>query len=115
LEDLVEEIVGDIFDEFDNPTLENPPVTVENGVLYLDAAVTIEVLEGAYGLSFPDGKFHSAGGFVHESLGRIPALGDSFSAAGMTFVVLEVHRHRILRLSIEPRMGKSFEEDEAVG
>jgi putative hemolysin len=115
LEDLVEEIVGDIFDEFDNPTLENPPVTVENGVLYLDAAVTIEVLEEAYGLSFPDGKFHSVGGFVHESLGRIPALGDSFSAAGMTFVVLEVHRHRILRLSIEPKMGKSFEEDEAVG
>jgi CBS domain containing-hemolysin-like protein len=115
LEDLVEEIVGEIFDEFDNPSLENPPIAVENGVLYLDAAVTIEVLEEEYGLSFPEGNFHSAGGFVHESLGRIPVLGDSFSASDMTFVVLEVHRHRIIRLSIAPRVAREdFEETKAV-
>lgn len=115
LEDLMEEIVGDIFDEFDNPQLENPPIAVENGVLFLDAAVTVEVLEEEYGLSFPAGGFHSVGGFVYESLGRIPAVGDAFSAADMTFIVLEVHRHRITRLSIEPRSNRAFEENEAVG
>ena len=115
LEDLMEEIVGDIFDEFDNPQLENPAIAVEKGVLYLDAAVTVEVLEEEYGLSFPAGEFHSVGGFVYESLGRIPAVGDSFSACDMTFIVLEVHRHRITRLSIEPRSPGAFEENEAVG
>lgn len=103
LEDLVEEIVGDIFDEFDAPHQESPSVVVNGEELIVDGAVTVAELESRHGVALPEGDYQTVGGFVHDQLGRVPALGDAFSSAGITVLVLEVQKHRVARVSLRQR------------
>lgn len=100
LEDLVEQIVGDIFDEFDNPQHELPAVARVNGELIVDGAVTISELESRFGISLPEGDYQTVGGFIHDQLGRVPNQGDAFSVSRVTISILEVQKHRVVRMSI---------------
>lgn len=107
LEDLVEQIVGDIFDEFDAPQHESPSVMVNGDELIVDGAVTVAELESRCGVSLPEGEYQTVGGFVHDQLGRVPLRGDAFSASGVTVMVLEVQKHRVARVSIRPAKARS--------
>ena len=86
LEDIIEEIVGDIQDEHD--TDEPPIVDLGNGRLMVDAGVPIGDLSRYLGVELPeDGDYNSLGGFIVERLGEVPTVGETISDFGLDFVV----------------------------
>lgn len=74
LEDLIEEIVGDIFDEADVP--ERDVVVLENGEVLVDGGVLVADLNVRFELSIPEGDYDTIAGFIFTTLGRMPRLGD---------------------------------------
>lgn len=75
LEDLIEEIVGEIYDESDIPE-EEVVLTAEGDVL-VDAGVHISDINNDFSLNIPEGDYDTLGGFIFSTLGRIPSEGDS--------------------------------------
>ncbi len=101
LEDLVEEIVGDIFDEFDSP-LERQHLTREvDGAIFVDGSISIERIKADYGIVLPAGEYETVAGFILAQLRRVPSEGESFVRGSYIFAITEVHRHRIARISIK--------------
>jgi CBS domain containing-hemolysin-like protein len=99
LEDVLEEIVGEIYDESDQPT--SMIVEREDGVLHVDATVDLRKLSAAMGISWkPDGNVSTVGGLVTEALERIPAVGDSIDWHGYRITVLRADRQHPKLLSI---------------
>ncbi|HEU0013264.1 MAG TPA: hemolysin family protein [Longimicrobium sp.] len=80
LEDLLEEIVGEINDEFDEvePEFERTP----EGDVLIDAGVLISEVNGRFGLRVPEDEFDTIGGYVFGTLGRVPEVGDSVLVRG---------------------------------
>ncbi len=74
LEDLLEEIVGDIYDESDIP--ETDASYGEDGSLIVDGGILVTDLNERFGLSIPEGEYDTIAGFIFTSLGRIPERGD---------------------------------------
>jgi putative hemolysin len=99
LEDLLEEIVGDIKDEHD---VEEPPIVdLGEGKLMADASVSITDLSRYLGADLPeDGDYHSLGGFVVSQLGRVPEVGTKLTAIGLEFVVREGDERRVTKVEI---------------
>ncbi|MDE1900859.1 MAG: HlyC/CorC family transporter [Alphaproteobacteria bacterium] len=103
IEDLVEEIVGEIDDEHDEPGA--PPIIARaDGTLLADARLTIEAFEHQTGLHLPplDGQdVDTLGGYVAHLAGRVPMVGENIaSESGLSFDVLEMKQSRINRLRI---------------
>jgi CBS domain containing-hemolysin-like protein len=102
LEDLLEEIVGEINDEFDEvePEFESTP----EGDVLIDAGVLISDVNERFGLRIPEEEFDTVGGFVFGSLGRVPELGDSVSVmspeGGMELRVEETDERRVSLLRL---------------
>ena len=104
IEDLVEEIVGEIDDEHDIP---EPPmvITRADGTLLVDARLPIEEFTGKTGLSLPDAakgdNVDTLGGYVADLAGRVPNIGEKFTCtSGLSFEVLEMDQSRIKRLRV---------------
>jgi putative hemolysin len=99
LEDLLEEIVGEIEDEFDLPdeSIERLP----DGRMRIDGTFPIDDFNEQFGRSLPIEDYHTVGGFVFGLLGRAPAPGDETEHDGTRFKVLEVEGSRIERLEVE--------------
>jgi len=98
MEDLLEALVGEIFDELDVPT---PTVQGGAGVLVVDAGVGLAQLREHFGLPIEaPSKVETAGGFLTWAAGRIPQQGDRLSAAGLEFDVLEASATRPLKLVV---------------
>ena len=97
-EDLLEEIVGDIFDESD--TAETSVQVDANGDLVVDGGVLVSDLNTDYGLSIPEGDFDTIAGFVFAALGRLPKEGE----------ILEVFQGRVKLLNGE-NQNTSIEEN----
>ncbi len=98
LEDLLEEIVGEIEDEFDVP--EEPVEQVGENTYRVDGMFTIDDFNGRFGSALPDEDFHTVAGFVLGQLGRGAERGDEVSYDGMRFDVLEVEGNRIERIAV---------------
>jgi CBS domain containing-hemolysin-like protein len=99
LEDVLEEIVGDIQDESDAE--EAPIVELGDGRLVADAAVLLCDLSAYLGTDIdPDGKYDSLGGMLTEQLGQVPPVGAAVVAYGMRFVVREADAKRVLKVEI---------------
>ncbi|HEX8906531.1 MAG TPA: hemolysin family protein [Longimicrobiaceae bacterium] len=81
MEDLLEEIVGEIADEYDEPELEFEP-TPEGDVL-IDGAVSVGEVNERFGLRLPEEEFDTLGGYVFGTLGRVPVVGDAVPAPGI--------------------------------
>jgi putative hemolysin len=113
LEDLVEEIVGEIFDEFDAPSEEQRDVLERDGALLVDGAVPIEVLKEDYGIELPEGNYDTVAGFVLAHLGRVPNTGEAFGVDGIEFHILEVDKQRVARVSIRRVLPLAPNESEA--
>jgi CBS domain containing-hemolysin-like protein len=94
LEDLVEEIVGDIADEHD-PQMVDPPVRTWGGAHLLSGRLHHDEVEAACGLDLPDGDYETLAGFVLDRLGRIPEVGDGFVHEGWAVEVAEMDHHRV--------------------
>ena len=99
LEDLLEEIVGEIEDEFDLP--DESVERLEDGRIRIHGTFPIDDFNEQFGRSLPVEDFHTIGGFVFGMLGRAPEPGDEVEYDGCRFKVLEVEGSRIERLEIE--------------
>jgi len=100
IEDTLEEIVGEIHDEYDEETtlLEQ----VSDREIIVDGRLPIEEIEGALGVLFTgeDDPYGTGAGFVHWHLDRMPQEGDHFDAHGIRAEVLDVEGHRLRRLRL---------------
>src|ERR1700694_3770879 len=95
LEDLLEEIVGEIRDEYDSAE-EDELVILNDHEARVDAAFPLEELNSRLGLAIEEsGDYDSVGGFVHAQLGKIATTGDSFKAGRATWTVEKVKGRRI--------------------
>ncbi|WP_069385255.1 hemolysin family protein [Cellulosimicrobium cellulans] len=101
LEDLVEELVGDIRDEYDP---DEPSAAREHGGrTSVDAGQTIEEFARRTGVELPDGPYETVAGFVVAQLGRLAAVGDHVDVGEQRLTVTEVDRRRLVRLDLAPR------------
>lgn len=110
IEDILEEIVGEIQDEYDSeePLFEQGDV----GVLLADGRLPIEDVEDALEIEFEqDDDFGTLGGFIHKHLGRLPIQGDEFEAEGVRVEILTVERHRVRRLRITKLEDGEFQHE----
>jgi CBS domain containing-hemolysin-like protein len=101
LEDVVEELVGDIADEYDAPG-EDHPVEVAAGVWLVPADWRVDEIERVTGLELPDGDYDTVAGLVLERLEHIPAAGESVVVDGVLIEVVTLDEWAIteLRLSV---------------
>lgn len=100
IEDILEEIVGEIQDEYDEElTLLEP---VSDSEVIVDGRLPIESIEEALGVALTgdDDAYSTAAGFVHWHLDRMPQQGDQFDARGVRAEVLDVEGHRLRRLRL---------------
>jgi putative hemolysin len=101
VEDVLEQLVGEIEDEFDIASTSGPTFAEET-VLVLEGSLNIRDLESQYGLVLPkDGGFETLAGFVLARLQKIPAAGDAFDFEGHRYSVEEMEAHRIAKVKIE--------------
>jgi putative hemolysin len=103
LEDLIEEIVGDIDDEFDAPRRAAPDRAAPAGAgqdELLDGLLHRDEVRDRTGLELPDGEFDTLGGYVQDTLGRIPVVGDRVPLRDATLVVTEMDGRRVATLRI---------------
>lgn len=101
LEDILEEIVGEITDEFD-PDAEHPVRKAEDGHYVVDGAMTIRDLNRATDWALPDDEANTVAGLVIHEAQIIPTEGQVFSFHGFRFEVTERKANRITRLRIRP-------------
>ncbi len=99
LEDLVEELVGDIRDEYD---VED--VLTEAGK-DVDAGLSIEEFSDRTGITLADGPYETAAGFVLNELGHLATVGDTVTVGDHQLVVTEVDRLRITQLAVRPLLA----------
>lgn len=95
LEDILEELVGEIHDETDVALEEI--VRVSDDTVECDAGVDLRDLDEALGVSLPQSEHRSLNGFILEELGQVPAAGESFEAAGVRIDILEASGTQVLR------------------
>jgi CBS domain containing-hemolysin-like protein len=101
MEDILEEIVGEIVDEYDPAELEEIR-PIAPGISEVDARAHIDDVNEKLQLNLPsDLDFDTVGGFVFSLLGRIPVQGEQFTWHQFRFTVLEADKRKIVRLRIE--------------
>jgi putative hemolysin len=99
LEDLIEQLIGEIHDEFD---VVERPLTLSDGAVIFDAALNVRDLDSQYNITLPeDPAYATVGGFVLDQLGFIPRGGESFEYGGFRFSVVEMDGRRVARVKIQ--------------
>ncbi len=110
LEDILEQVVGEIHDEFD---VVERPLTLADGAVIFDAALNVRDLDAQYNITLPeDPAYATVGGFVLDQLGFIPRGGESFEYGQFRFTVVEMDGRRVARVKIQ-RVRPAPEEDQA--
>jgi putative hemolysin len=109
LEDLVEELVGDIRDEYD--THESVTQRLVDGEVVLDGLLNLDDFADETGLRLPDGPYETVAGYITASLGRLPKVGDECPVDGHLLSVVEMDGRRIDRVRVragaeEPDPGR---------
>jgi len=98
LEDLVEELIGDIRDEYD---LEQDQATrLPAGEVEVDGLLNLDEFTEQTGIELPEGPYETVAGYVLAALGDLPSVGDSVQVAGRTITVTELDGRRIARLRV---------------
>jgi CBS domain containing-hemolysin-like protein len=98
LEDLIEELIGDIEDEFD--VTKSPVVEISPGMYEVTGTFSVDDLAELLDTDFPDGEWDSVGGMVVGLLGHLPTVGEHVEAGGFKFKVKQVARHRVATLEV---------------
>jgi CBS domain containing-hemolysin-like protein len=99
MEDLLEEIVGEILDEYDEPP--EHPEREGADLVVVPGNTEIAEINERYGLDVPDDDYTTIGGFVFGALGRLPVVGDRLTAGGAVFTVREMDGRRIETLAVD--------------
>jgi CBS domain containing-hemolysin-like protein len=101
IEDLIEEIVGEIFDEYDE---EEPMVVpLESGDYLVDARLDVDDLAETLDVRFPEAEWDTVGGLVLGLAGRVPDVGESFEYNDVTLIAEDVQGRRIARVRVTRR------------
>lgn len=108
LEDLVEEIVGDIRDEYDEETSGRVELS---GTLTLPGGLRIEDFADESGIELPDGDYETVAGYMIARLGRIPVVGDTVDLPGARLEVVEMDKRRVAQISVTPVTLPDAEQD----
>jgi putative hemolysin len=99
LEDLLEQLVGEIHDEFD---VVEKPLTLADGAVIFDGALNVRDLDNQYNIALPeDPAYATVGGFVMDQLGFIPRGGEGFEYGDYRFTVIEMDGRRVARVKIQ--------------
>jgi magnesium and cobalt transporter len=107
VEDLLEEIVGEIRDEYD---VESETVTDEgSGVLVFSGKVSVDEVRDRLGITIEREGFETVGGYLLAQLGRMPYVGETFEAGELAVEVLEVERRRITKVRVRRRAAPDAE------
>jgi Mg2+/Co2+ transporter CorB len=101
LEDILEEIVGEISDEFD-PAADHPVRKMEDGTYLIDGAMTIRDFNRATDWALPDDEANTVAGLVIHEAQMIPQQGQVFSFHGFRFEVITRENNRLTKLKIRP-------------
>ena len=102
VEDVLEQVVGEIEDEFDIQPAETAPLA-EDTTMVLDGSTNIRDLETQYEVKLPqDESYETLAGFVLSRLQRIPHEGDAFEFDGRRFFVEKMEGNRIATVRVEP-------------
>jgi len=99
LEDIIEEIVGEIQDEFDEEA--EQVVKIGENAWRCDARIRLEELSDAIGMELPVGEYDSLAGYVFDLFERIPAAGEQVQAGGLIITVERMDGHRLISVKIE--------------
>jgi putative hemolysin len=100
LEDLIEEVIGDIRDEYDEAS--TGPSRLVGGVVEVDGRLNLDDFAEFTGLQLPEGPYETAAGYVMSALGHLPSLGDSVEYEGYTITVTAVDGRRAARVRVTP-------------
>jgi putative hemolysin len=107
VEDLLEEIVGEIRDEYD---VESETVTDEgNGAFVFSGKVSVDEVRDRLGITIEREGFETVGGYLLAHLGRMPYVGETFEAGDLAVEVLEVERRRITKVRVRRRVPADAE------
>ncbi len=107
LEDIIEEIIGDIEDEYDHP---EPRLKVlPDGKVEIDARLEIEEFERYFQLQIEDKHFETVGGLIIHLLQRVPEVGERIPFGHLEMTVLEADRRRVGRILVTQRNDPSSE------
>jgi magnesium and cobalt exporter, CNNM family len=101
MEDLLEEIVGEILDEYDTSEDEEAPLHTRAGETLVPGSTHIGELNEHFSLTVPDEDYTTIGGYVFGVLGRLPIVGDRVIAGGAIFTVREMDGRRIETLAVD--------------
>jgi putative hemolysin len=106
MEDLLEEIVGEIFDEHDVP---EEPTAAAGGAPLLDGAMTLSEFNAAWDADLDDRNYTTLGGFLFGELGRLPRVGDRIVVGPRTFEIVSMEGRRVneARMTTEERKEKT--------
>ncbi|MCW2633906.1 MAG: hypothetical protein JWQ99_273 [Blastococcus sp.] len=112
LEDLIEEVIGEIYDEYDEEVAPEDRQT-PGGPREVDGLLNLDDFTEATDLRLPEGPYETVAGFVVAELGRLPQVGDSIEVEGRTLSVLELDGRRIARLLVSPPPEPAEDADDA--
>ncbi|PKN15439.1 MAG: hypothetical protein CVU68_14225, partial [Deltaproteobacteria bacterium HGW-Deltaproteobacteria-3] len=101
LEDVLEEIVGEIRDEYDKA--EKRWKVVNEHMLLTDAKVNLEEVEDFFGVTLPEGPYESVGGLIIHQLDRVPPVGATMLINSLVFEVVSADRRRIHTVKIQTK------------
>ena len=101
MEDLLEEIVGEILDEYDTPEDAETPLQLRAGETLVDGSTHIGELNEHFSLEVPEDGYTTIGGYIFGVLGRLPNVGDRVIAGGAIFTVREMDGRRIESLAVD--------------
>jgi CBS domain containing-hemolysin-like protein len=99
LEDVLEELVGDIQDEFDSE--EELIKRIDDDTALCDSRVRLDDINEELGLNLPVGAADTLGGFLYETIGRVPRVGEVLTRSGIEFKIHSVVRQRIGKVHIK--------------
>ncbi|TRO82760.1 hemolysin family protein [Desulfuromonas acetexigens] len=109
IEDLIEEIVGDIQDEYD---LEEDELVEESpGVVLVDGRLNIEELEDYFDIEIPREKFDTVGGYLFNLFGHVPQANEEIRDGGLRMTVVECDSRKIRKVRVRRAEPEAPEED----
>jgi CBS domain containing-hemolysin-like protein len=113
-EDAIEQLTGELEDEFDSPSL--PVLTTASGALVMDGGVNLRDLETQMQWELPrDGGVETLAGFLLIRLGHIPKEGESVVFEGRKLTVIEMDQRRIAKVRVEPAEEDGADEEKVEG
>ena len=101
IEDVLEQIVGDIEDEYDFDEASDNIILESSGRYRVKALTQIDDFNAAFGTAFTDTDHDTVGGLVIDHLGRLPRRGESLNIEGLRFQVLRADSRRVYTLIVE--------------